>query len=95
MTKLFVAVAMFLLFLPASYPMGVFHRHHDDPASTPPPSNVQTSNFSGSSDYSVFTLGTGTLSGMMHAVPEPETYLLMLVGIGAVAWVVRKRNKRK
>jgi hypothetical protein len=30
---------------------------------------------------------------MVSTVPEPETYLLMLVGVGAVAWIIKKRKK--
>jgi hypothetical protein len=94
MTKPIITVAMYLLFLPASYPMGVFHRHHDDPASAPQPSNSQTSKFG----QTGLPSGAGSLTGtfvytLVPSVPEPETYLLVLVGIGALAWVVRNKNK--
>ena len=91
MRKLLVAGAVYLLFLPASYPMGVFHRHHDDPAAAPPASSSSRSNSSG------LTLSTSIIGGVdlrfVSVAPEPETYLLMLVGIGAVAWIARNKKK--
>jgi hypothetical protein len=30
---------------------------------------------------------------MISPAPEPETYLMLLVGVGAVAWIMRKRKK--
>src|SRR5450631_4526013 len=32
---------------------------------------------------------------MVPAVPEPETHLMLVVGIGVVSWVVRKRPRRE
>jgi hypothetical protein len=31
-------------------------------------------------------------SGVVAAIPEPETYALMLAGLGAVAWAARRRS---
>lgn len=39
----------------------------------------------------VIHLDETTLSGITAAVPEPETYALMLGGLGALAWVSRRR----
>ena len=27
-------------------------------------------------------------------IPEPKTYLFMLIGVGAVAWIIRTKNKK-
>jgi len=71
MKKLAPALALYSLFLPLSYPMGLFHRHHDDPQYRP------------SRDSQSF----------VNPVPEPETYMLMVVGLVAVGWIIRNRNK--
>lgn len=45
-------------------------------------------------DCCVIRLGETTLSGTFGstpAVPEPSTYALMLAGLGALAWVSRRR----
>ncbi len=36
-------------------------------------------------------LGSGNLS--VAAIPEPETYALMLAGLGAVGWIARRRKR--
>ena len=38
------------------------------------------------------TYGAGEIRGFLAAVPEPETYALMLAGLGAVAWATRRRS---
>ena len=32
-------------------------------------------------------------SDVIPPIPEPETYLYMLVGIGVAAWIIRKNKK--
>ena len=34
----------------------------------------------------------GEIRGLLHAVPELRTYALFGVGLGVVAWVVRRRR---
>jgi hypothetical protein len=34
----------------------------------------------------------GEIRGFLHAVPEPETYALMLLGLGLVGWANRRRR---
>lgn len=43
--------------------------------------NIHTSEFAG-----------GEIRGFMHAIPEPETYALMLLGLGVVALAARRRK---
>ena len=43
--------------------------------------NIHTSSFGG-----------GEIRGFLAPVPEPETYALMLAGLGAVAWAARRRS---
>jgi hypothetical protein len=38
------------------------------------------------------TYGGGEIRGFLAPIPEPETYALMLAGLGAVAWAARKRS---
>ncbi len=39
------------------------------------------------------TYGSGEIRGFLTApIPEPETYALMLAGLGAVAWAARRRS---
>ncbi|MEO6281095.1 FxDxF family PEP-CTERM protein [Roseateles sp.] len=38
------------------------------------------------------TFGAGEIRTFVTAVPEPETYALMLAGLGVVAWVGRRRR---
>jgi hypothetical protein len=42
------------------------------------------------SGYTTF----GTNDGLTAAVPEPETYALMLAGLGAIGFVARRRAAR-
>lgn len=39
------------------------------------------------------TLTFGYTPGVTAPVPEPETYALMLAGLGVLGWVARRRNK--
>jgi len=43
--------------------------------------NIHTTQFPG-----------GEIRGFLQAVPEPETYALMLVGLGAIGWMNRRRH---
>lgn len=45
---------------------------------------------SGSSNRSA---PTRTQTLMVSPVPEPETYLMLLVGLGAVGWIAMRRKK--
>jgi hypothetical protein len=36
---------------------------------------------------------TAPQMSVVSPTPEPETYVLLLVGIGAIAWVIRNRKK--
>ena len=49
------------------------------------------SGFSGRLDDTVLVL-RGDVAGAVAAVPEPETYVLMLAGLAAVAGVGRRRR---
>jgi len=49
------------------------------------------SGFSGRLDDTVLVL-RGDVAGAVAAVPEPETYLLMLAGLAAMAGVARRRG---
>jgi hypothetical protein len=82
MRKLLAVAALYFLTFSAAYPMGSFHRHHDDHGSN-------MNNKSNSSHFSDGALNYTIVSG----VPEPETYLMLIVGLGVVAWVVRNRRK--
>ena len=44
--------------------------------------NIHDANFPG-----------GEVRGFLAAVPEPETYALMLAGLGALAWVAKRRQQ--
>jgi len=43
--------------------------------------NIHSSTYSG-----------GEIRGFLAPIPEPETYALMLAGLGAVAWAARRRS---
>ena len=49
----------------------------------------------GTSYANIHTPGTyagGEIRGFLAPIPEPETYALMLAGLGAVAWAARRRS---
>ena len=76
MTKL--AMACLLVFSVNSvYAFGLFPHHHKEQASSGVPE--QSSAISG-------------LGSSIPPVPEPETYLYLLVGAGIVAWIINKRK---
>jgi hypothetical protein len=37
--------------------------------------------------------GGNSADNVIPPIPEPETYLYMLVGIGIAAWIIRKNKK--
>jgi hypothetical protein len=43
-------------------------------------------------DYSAVEIGILTDLGYVPAVPEPETYSMMLAGLATCAWIVRRRK---
>ena len=43
-------------------------------------------------DHDIF--GGGEVRGTLLPIPEPETYALMLAGLGAVSLVARKRRQK-
>ena len=49
----------------------------------------------GKAYVNIHTPGTyagGEIRGFLAPIPEPETYALMLAGLGAVAWAARRRS---
>jgi CHRD domain/PEP-CTERM motif len=49
----------------------------------------------GTAYANIHTPGTyagGEIRGFLAPIPEPETYALMLAGLGAVAWAARRRS---
>ncbi|MFZ5574178.1 MAG: PEP-CTERM sorting domain-containing protein [Pseudomonadota bacterium] len=46
----------------------------------------------GTSEYGLWTLQGGTLTYSVAAVPEAETYAMMLAGLGLVGFMVRRRR---
>ena len=38
------------------------------------------------------TYAAGEIRGFLAPIPEPETYALMLAGLGAVAWAARRKS---
>lgn len=47
----------------------------------------------GTSEYGLWTLQDSTLTYSVAAVPEAETYAMMLAGLGLVGFMVRRRNR--
>ena len=39
-------------------------------------------------------VGSGATIAQVHAVPEPETYALMLAGLGLLSFVARRRKQK-
>lgn len=39
------------------------------------------------------TFGGGEIRGLLVPVPEPQTYALMLAGLGVLAWVARRQRR--
>lgn len=57
--------------------------------------NTQWATFTSDAGMNSFTITTGQIAFEMavaNPVPEPETYALMLGGLGALAFVVRRRK---
>jgi hypothetical protein len=46
------------------------------------------------SNSAVPTARISSPDSIVPAIPEPETYLLMLAGLGVVVWVARSRKKK-
>lgn len=69
--------------------------------STPGTSYLALNNVTGSSSYSLHILGSADPSGASYnvalnsivAVPEPETFAMLLAGLGLIGMVARRRNK--
>jgi hypothetical protein len=53
---------------------------------------VEFDNGNGVSEYGLWTLQGSTLTYSVAAVPEAETYAMMLAGLGLVGVMVRRRN---
>jgi hypothetical protein len=85
MKKLIAAAVLYLLLLPVSYSMGWFHQHHDDGPPPPPPKTPSHVDRPG--------LSSPNIPSLTSPAPEPETYLVLIVGLVVVAWVIRNKMK--
>ncbi len=69
--------------------------------STPGTSYLSLNNVTGSSSYTLHIIGSADPSGSSYnvalnsvvAVPEPETFAMLLAGLGLIGMVARRRNK--
>ena len=62
---------------------------------TPAFNTLLTGVSAGKAYVNVHTPGTyasGEIRGFLAPIPEPETYALMLAGLGVVAWAARRRS---
>ncbi|MEG1324253.1 MAG: FxDxF family PEP-CTERM protein, partial [Janthinobacterium sp.] len=50
---------------------------------------------SASNQYGNYSTFTGTFASPVAAVPEPETYAMMLAGLGLVGFMARRRKAGK
>ena len=61
----------------------------------PVTNNNKAATFAQMDEFATFNTATGTLNiGVPAAVPEPETYALMLAGLASVVFVSRRRQRR-
>ena len=59
-------------------------------------STLLTGTLDGKAYVNIHTAGTyagGEIRGFLAPVPEPETYALMLAGLGLMGWVARRRTR--
>ena len=66
------------------------------------PGTIAISGFNNTNDYSFFEIAPGTvytnnITGgfITAAIPEPETYAMLLAGLGLLGWQARRRKLKK